>query len=319
MGKILGGGKDGELKLTFSQVYEKYGVLIVFILEVFLFQLLSSKFLSTGNVLNVLRQIAMTGILAIGMTFVCITGGIDLSVGAIIAMTTVFTATVVESTGSIPLGILTGIGCGLAIGILNGVGIAYGKMPPFVMTLGSTSIASGIAYLYSNGMPVMVKGAFLKVGNGMIGKVPYMVIYFIVLLLLGHTLLKNTVFGRHVYSIGSNKEATRLSGISVHKTIMSVYIISGVLAGIAGVIYCSQLGIGTPIAGSGYELTAIAAVFVGGASVSGGSGTMWGTFLGAAIIGALNNIMNLTGVNPYLQTLLSGIIIIVAVLIRKKR
>jgi ribose/xylose/arabinose/galactoside ABC-type transport system permease subunit len=192
-------------------------------------------------------------------------------------------------------------------------------MPPFVMTLGSTSIARGIAFLYSNGLPITVRGDFLKVGNGMIGKVPYVVIYFVVLLLIGYILLKNTVFGRHIYAIGSNKEATRLSGISVTRTLLFAYVISGTLAGITGVIYNSQLGIGTPIAGEGYELQAIAAVFVGGASVSGGSGTMWGTFLGAAIIGILNNIMNLTGVNPYLQTLLSGIIIILAVLIRKNR
>ncbi|MGP8312300.1 ABC transporter permease [Enterocloster aldenensis] len=310
---------SGGQKLAFSDFYEKYGVLLVFILEMVLFSFLSDKFLSTMNILNVLRQIAMTGILAIGMTFVCITAGIDLSVGAIIAMTTVLTSAVVDGTGSTGLGILAGVGCGLAIGLLNGVGVAYGKMPPFVMTLGTTSIASGIAYLYSNGMPIMLQGDFLKLGNGMIGKVPYVVIYFVVLLIFGYMILRNTVFGRHVYAIGSNKEATRLSGISVTRTLVAVYTISGVLAGVAGIIYCSQLGIGTPIAGKGYELTAIAAVFVGGASVSGGSGTMWGTFLGAAIIGTLNNIMNLTGVNPYLQTLLSGVIIILAVLVRKNR
>lgn len=311
--------RNGE-KLSFSEFYEKYGVLVVFIIEMILFALLSDRFLSATNILNVLRQIAMTGILAIGMTYVCITSGIDLSVGAIIAMTTVLTSAVVDATGSTILGILTGLGCGLSIGALNGVGVAFGKMPPFVMTLGTTSIASGIAYLYSNGMPIMLDDkTFLQLGNGLIGQVPYVVIYFVVLLVIGHVVLKNTVFGRHVYAIGSNKEATRLSGISVTRTLLAVYIISGVLAGIAGIIYCSQLGIGTPIAGDGYELTAIAAVFVGGASVSGGSGTMWGTFLGAAIIGSLNNIMNLTGVNPYLQTLLSGVIIIVAVLIRKNR
>jgi ribose/xylose/arabinose/galactoside ABC-type transport system permease subunit len=305
--------------MTFSEFYEKYGVLLVFIIEVGLFALLSSKFLSTSNILNVLRQISMTGILGIGMTFVCITGGIDLSVGAIIAMTTVFTSAVVSNTGSILLGVLTGLSCGLFIGTINGIGIAFGKMPPFVMTLGTTSIASGIAFLYSNGLPTMLNGPFLNLGNGMLGKIPYVVLYFLILLLLGHILLANTVFGRHVYSIGSNKEATRLSGINTNNTILLVYMISGLLAGVAGVIYCSQLGIGTPIAGTGYELTAIAAVFVGGASVRGGSGTMWGTFLGAAIIGCLNNIMNLTGVSPYLQTLLSGVIIIMAVLIRKNR
>jgi len=225
---------SGGQKLAFSDFYEKYGVLLVFILEMVLFSFLSDKFLSTMNILNVLRQIAMTGILAIGMTFVCITAGIDLSVGAIIAMTTVLTSAVVDGTGSTGLGILAGVGCGLAIGLLNGVGVAYGKMPPFVMTLGTTSIASGIAYLYSNGMPIMLQGDFLKLGNGMIGKVPYVVIYFVVLLIFGYMILRNTVFGRHVYAIGSNKEATRLSGISVTRTLVAVYTISGVLAGGGG-------------------------------------------------------------------------------------
>ena len=309
-----------QKKFQMRDIYEKYGIMIVFVLEVILCAFLSDRFFSTGNILNILRQIAMTGILAIGMTFVCITGGIDLSVGAIIAMVTVFTASAVENIGILPA-ILIGIASGTAIGVLNGVGIAYGKMPPFVMTLGTTSIARGIAFLFTNGMPISIKDrAFTSLGNGMIlGKVPLAAVYFVILLVIGWLLLSKTVFGRHVYSVGSNREATRLCGISVKRTLFIVYVISGFLSGFAGVLYASQMGIGTPIAGEGYELTAISAVFVGGASVSGGSGTMWGTFFGAAIIGVLNNIMNLTGVNTYLQTLLSGVIIIVAVLIRKKR
>ena len=308
-------------KIQMRDFYEKYGIMIVFVLELVLCAFLSDRFVSTGNILNILRQIALTGILAIGMTFVCITGGIDLSVGAIIAMVTVFTAAMVEDTGNIFLAILVGIAAGLAIGIINGVGIAYGKMPPFVMTLGTTSVARGIAYLFTNGMPISIKNrAFTALGNGMLfGKIPLAAIYFVVLLIIGWLLLSKTVFGRHVYSVGSNREATRLCGINVKRTLFAVYAMSGLLSGVAGVLYASQMGIGTPIAGEGYELTAISAVFVGGTSVSGGSGTMWGTFFGAAIIGVLNNIMNLTGVNTYLQMLLSGVIIIVAFLIRKKR
>lgn len=308
-------------KINVQEIYEKYGILIVFILEVIICAFLSKRFLSTGNILNILRQISMTGILAIGMTFVCITAGIDLSVGAQIAMVTVFTAAIVERADNIPLGIIVGILCGAAIGILNGLGVAIGRMPAFVMTLGTTSIARGIAYVYTNGMPISIHNrAFTKLGNGMIfGKVPLAAVYYVVLLIIGHLLLSKTIFGRHVYSVGSNKEATRLSGISVKKTLFFVFVISGVLSGFAGVLYAAQMGIGTPIAGEGYELTAISAVFVGGASVSGGSGTMWGTFFGAAIIGVINNIMNLTGVNTYLQMIVSGVIIILAVLIRKKR
>ncbi len=319
MDKLFAKNRNKDEAMNFSTFYEKYGVLIIFILEILICFIISDKFLTPTNILNILRQIAMTGILAIGMTFVIITGGIDLSVGAIIAMTTVFTAAAVSAKLPLPMAVLIGLASGLSIGILNGVGVAFGKMPPFIMTLGTTSIASGIAFLYSNGLPIMIKGDFLKIGNGMVGIVPYVVIYFVVLLLLGHVVLRHTIFGRYVYSIGSNKEATRLSGINVKTNTMMVYVISGLMAGVSGIIYCSQLGIGTPIAGDGYELTAISAVIVGGASVMGGKGTMWGTFLGAAIIGALNNIMNLTGVNPFLQTLLSGVIIIVAVLARKNR
>lgn len=313
--------KNKDMKLKARSIYEKYGVVLVFIFEIILCSILSERFFAWGNILNILRQIAMTGILAVGMTFVCITGGIDLSVGAIIAMVTVFTADTIKSTGSIPLAILVGIAAGLAIGLLNGAGIAFGKMPPFVMTLGTTSVARGIAYIYTNGMPISIKNRdFTAIGNRMLfGKIPVAAIYFLVVLLVGFVLLSKTVFGRHVYSVGSNAEATRLSGISVKRTLFLVYAMSGLLAGVAGVLYAAQMGIGTPIAGDGYELSAISAVFVGGASVSGGSGTIWGTFFGAAIIGILNNIMNLTGVNTYFQMLISGLIIIVAVLVRRKR
>lgn len=313
--------KNNDMKLKARSIYEKYGVVLVFILEIILCSILSNRFFAWGNILNIFRQIAMTGILAVGMTFVCITGGIDLSVGAIIAMVTVFTADVLKTTGSIPAAILVGILAGLSIGVLNGAGIAFGKMPPFVMTLGTTSVAQGIAYIYTNGMPISIKNrAFTSLGNGMLfGKIPLAAVYFLVILIIGYILLSKTVFGRHVYSVGSNAEATRLSGISVKKTQFLVYAMSGLLAGVAGVLYSAQMGIGTPIAGGGYELDAISAVFVGGASVSGGSGTIWGTFFGAAIIGILNNIMNLTGVNTYFQMLISGLIIIVAVLVRRKR
>lgn len=304
---------------SIGDLYEEYGVVAVFILEMVLFSMISPVFFSAKNILNVLRQIAITGILSTGMTFVIITGGIDLSVGAIIALVTVLTAGTLNATGSILLALLVGLLSGTAIGLLNGLGVAFGKMPPFIMTLGATSIASGLAFIYSQGLPIMIKGPFLKLGNGSFGAVPYPVIYFAVILAVGYFLLKNTIFGRHVYAIGSNQEATRLTGVNIKTNKMMVYVISGFLAGVAGIIYTSQLGIGTAIAGSGYELNAIAAVIVGGASVNGGSGSLMGTFLGAVIIGALGNIMNLTSVNPFIQTFLTGIIIILAVLVRKKK
>ena len=304
-------------KFSFWEFYEKYGVLLVFIIEMILFSIISPVFLKPTNILNVLRQISITGILAVGMTFVIITGGIDLSVGSTIALVTVLVAGT-QHLGMV-LSILIGLGAGLLVGLLNGIGIAYGKLQAFIMTLGSTSIAVGLAFIYSNGLPIMVGGSFLTIGNGFIGKIPLPVIYFAFILIVSHLVLRYTTFGRYVYSMGSNEEATRLSGVNVKKHKLIVYVISGLLASVSGIIYTSQLGIGTAIAGKGYELPAIAAVIVGGASLSGGVGTMGGTFLGAAIIGTLGNIMNLTGVNPFIQTFLTGVIIILAVLIRRDR
>lgn len=308
---------NGRKKFSFWEFYENYGVLLVFVMEVILFTAISPVFLKPTNILNVLRQISITGILAVGMTFVIITGGIDLSVGAIIALVTVLVAGT-QHFGMIP-SIFIGLGTGLGIGLLNGIGVAYGRLQAFIMTLGTTSIATGLAFIYSKGLPIMVNGPFINIGNGSVGKVPLPVIYFAVILIAGHMILRYTTFGRYVYSMGSNEEATRLSGVDVSKHKLIVYAISGLLAAVAGIIYTSQLGIGTAIAGKGYELNAIAAVVVGGASLFGGVGTMGGTFLGAAIIGALGNIMNLTGVNPFIQTFLTGVIIILAVLIRRKR
>jgi ribose/xylose/arabinose/galactoside ABC-type transport system permease subunit len=309
--------KSGR-NFSFKKFYEIYGMLIVFIVMMVIFSIISPNFSSPTNILNVLRQISITGILAIGLTFVIITSGIDLSVGSIIALVTVLVAGTQDL--GIVLSILIGLGAGIAAGLVNGIGIAYGKVPPFVMTLGTMSMASGLAFMYSNGLPIRVNNpSFLQIGNGYLGKIPLPAVYFLIIILVSHFILKNTKFGRYIYSIGSNEEATRLSGVNIKKNLVMVYVISGLLAAVGGIIYTSQLGIGTAVAGQGYELTAIAAAVVGGASLYGGSGTMWGTFLGAAIIGALGNIMNLTGVSPFVQTFLTGVIIVLAVLIKQNK
>lgn len=303
--------------LNIRKLYDKYGVLGVFLLIFIISTFLSPTFIKTTNLLNVLRQISIVGILSIGMTFVIVSGGIDLSVGAVIALVTVITAEMVNKLGILPA-IIIALLIGAVVGLLNGLGITYGKMQPFIMTLGMTSMVSGLAYMYSSGTPITIKGNFLMIGNGFLFKViPLPVVYFIVLLAIAAFIMKNTVFGRFVYSIGSNKEATRLSGVNVNFALIRTYILSGAMAAIAGIIYASQMGIGTPIAGTGYETKAITATIVGGASMSGGKGNLWGTFLGACIIGILSNIMNLTGVNPFVQQFLTGVIMVLAVLIRK--
>lgn len=305
-------------KFTFGAFFNKYGVLMAFIIIFVASALLSPTFLRVSNLLNVLRQISIIGILAVGMTCVIVSGGIDLSIAAIIALVTVLVADTLRAYGSVPA-IGVGLLVGLFFGLVNGLGVTFGRMPPFIMTLGTTSMASGLAFIYSKGTPIMIDGDFLEIGNGFLFRIPLPAVYYVAILVIVGLVLRYTIFGRFIYSIGSNLEATRLSGVNVSWTLIKVYMISGLLAAVGGIIYASQLGIGQPIAGTGYEIKAITAVIVGGASMTGGIGTLFGTFLGTAIIGILGNIMNLTGVNPFVQTFLTGAILILAVLIRKDR
>lgn len=304
-------------KLSLSRLYDRFGVLVVFVLLFAVSCMLSDRFLQTSNLFNILRQISMFGILSVGMTFVIVSGGIDLSVGSIIALVCVITANMVNDHGIIPA-ILVALLVGALVGLINGVGIAYGKLQPFIMTLGTMYMASGAASIYTNGTPISIKGSFSKIGNSMLfNTIPLPAIYFIVILIAAYLVMRNTRFGRHVYSIGSNKEATRLAGVDVKKVTLSVYILSGVLAAVTGIIFAAQMASGSPVAGEGYEMNAITAAVVGGTSMSGGKGNLLGTFLGAVIMGILSNIMNLCGVSSYWQTVLTGLILVVAILVRK--
>ncbi|MEE0697753.1 MAG: ABC transporter permease [Oscillospiraceae bacterium] len=304
-------------KLSLSRLYDRFGVLVVFVLLFAVSCMLSDRFLQTSNLFNILRQISMFGILSVGMTFVIVSGGIDLSVGSIIALVCVITANMVNDHGIIPA-ILVALLVGALVGLINGVGIAYGKLQPFIMTPGTMYMASGAASIYTNGTPISIKGNFSKIGNSMLfNTIPLPAIYFIVILIAAYLVMRNTRFGRHVYSIGSNKEATRLAGVDVKKVTLSVYILSGVLAAVTGIIFAAQMASGSPVAGEGYEMNAITAAVVGGTSMSGGKGNLLGTFLGAVIMGILSNIMNLCGVSSYWQTVLTGLILVVAILVRK--
>ncbi len=297
---------------------EQLGILLVFILVALVATLLSDAFPTRANILNVLRQISITGIIAVGMTFVIITGGIDLSVGSIVALVTVIAAAAQPLGGVavIAVGLLTGV----LIGVFNGAGIAYGRIQPFIMTLATMYIVRGAAFLYSGGLPIHgITPGFIRLGNGSVLGIPNPVVYFVLVLLLGGLLLRRTPFGRYVFAIGSSEEAARLSGVDVKRNKALAYVLSGGLAAAAGLIYTSQLGIGVALAGQGYELNAIAAVAVGGTSLYGGKGSVLGTFLGAAIIGVGNNILNLTRVDPMLQNFIKGLIILCAVLLNRKR
>jgi ribose/xylose/arabinose/galactoside ABC-type transport system permease subunit len=305
-------------RLTLLRYVDRVGIFLAFTVIVVVSSLVSPFFLTTTNLLNILRQISIIGILSVGMTFVIISGGIDLSVGSVIAISGVFVA-VAQNAGVLP-GIAVGLLMGALVGFVNGVGITAGRIQPFIMTLGTMAMARGVAYMYTGGLPIRdISSSFLALGNDFLFGVPMPIYYLLVVLATAHVVLTYTPYGRYVYGIGSNQEAARLSGVRVDAVKTWVYVMSGVLAGLGGIIYTAQLGIGTPIAGQGYELDAIAAVVVGGASVTGGEGTVFGTFVGAAIIGILSNIMNLTGVNPFVQQFLKGLIIIGAVLLKRNR
>jgi ribose/xylose/arabinose/galactoside ABC-type transport system permease subunit len=293
-------------------------VLAALVLLVIAASLLSHRFLTIPNLLNVLRQVSIVGILAIGMTFVILTRGIDLSVGSMLGIAVVLFAGSMDSRGmavAIPLG----MGAAALAGLVNGLGVAYAGLPAFIMTLGMLSFVRGLAFIYTGGVPIPINDEnFYALGNGYLAGIPVPALILLAALVVSGFALQLTPFGRSIYAIGSNEEAARLSGVPVRFYKTSVYVISGVLSGLAGLVYASQLSIGTPIAGQGYELDAIAAVVVGGTSLFGGRGSVTGTFIGTLIIGVLANILNLTGVDPFVQQLFKGALIVVAVFIMSR-
>jgi ribose/xylose/arabinose/galactoside ABC-type transport system permease subunit len=296
----------------------EWGVVVALVVLLIVSTIVSDRFLTPPNLLNVMRQISIVGILAIGMTFVILTAGIDLSVGSMLAVVAVTTAGTLESYGTLPA-VGNALMVGAMLGAVNGVGVTVGGVQPFIMTLGMLAFARGLAFIYTGGNPVPATDpTFLSIGNGRIYGVPTPAIILLTLMALAYFVLNRTTFGRSVYAVGSNEEAARLSGVPVRLVKSAVYVISGLTAGVAGLLYASQLGVGTPIAGEAFELDAIAATVVGGTSLFGGQGGIAGTFVGAAILGVLSNILNLAGVNPFVQRLFRGALIVFAVMIQRK-
>lgn len=303
---------------SFARIWRRVGVFAALILLIIAASFLSDRFLTLPNMLNILRQVAIVGILAIGMTFVILTKGIDLSVGSLLGISVVLYAGLLQNYSmavAIPLGLVAA----MLAGLVNGFGVAWARIPPFIMTLGMLSFARGLAFIYTGGTPIPILNEdFYSLGNGYVAGIPIPSLILLGVLAVSFVILSFTAFGRSVYAIGSNEEAARLSGVPVHSYKVLVYVISGLVSGLAGLVYASQLSIGTPIAGQGYELDAIAAVVVGGTSLFGGKGTVAGTFIGTLIIGVLANILNLTGVDPYVQQLFKGALIVVAVYVMSR-
>jgi len=283
----------------------------------------SPNFFTSTNLSSVVRQTAVINIMALGMTMIIITGGIDLSVGAILAMGGVVGTMAMEKGLSIPVGVLIGILTGLGCGLANGLMITQLRIQPFIVTLGTLGIFRGTTLIITNGLPVhQIPQQFSYMGEGNLLGVPFVLWILIACAIVTHILLEHTRLGRYTFAIGSNREAAVYAGIPVKFHTTAVYAIGGALTGLAGMIEASQLMTGQPTAGQGYELQAIAAVVIGGGSLQGGEGSVMGTLVGAFIMGLLSNGSDLLGVSPYLQQAIIGAVIILAVTldeVRKRR
>jgi len=278
--------------------------------------ILTPHFMTVSNLLNVLEQTAINAVIAAGMTFVIISAGIDLSVGSLVAVAGVLLASRLHAGSSASAAVLIALGIGFGFGLLNGVAITWGRLPPFIATLGMMSIARGCALLFTDGRPISgFEPGFRAIATSRVAGIPTPVLITIAVYLIAHFVLSRTRFGRYVYSIGGNEEATRLSGVDVrfHKTL--VYGVSGLASGVAAVLLTARLNSAQPIAGMMYELDAIAATVIGGTSLMGGEGGLGGTIIGALVMGVLRNGLNLLGVSSFVQQIVIGLVIVVAVLI----
>ena len=293
-------------------------MLIALLVLCAILSILNNRFLTPTNLFNVLIQNTTVGIVAVGMTFVIITGGIDLSVGSVVALCSALGAGMIKNMG-IPWGIaLVGmIAIGIGMGCAQGLLISRVKMPAFIVTLGMMGIARGLTMVYLQGMTIPGLPTDMQfIGNGYLGGViPCAAVILIAVFLVGFYLLKYTTFGRALYSLGGNREATELSGINVKKVETLAYTFNGMACGIGAIVLLGRLGSGIPTAGTGLEMDAIGAAVIGGASLAGGRGSMIGTFIGVMILGVLNNGMNMLNVNPFFSDVVRGTVIIVAVLI----
>ncbi|MCU0415342.1 MAG: ribose ABC transporter permease [Ignavibacteriaceae bacterium] len=307
-----------------TKIIGEFTIGLALVIEIILFSQLSPHFFTAENLLNISLQVSITAIIAAGMTFVILTAGIDLSVGSLVALAGILATSVIKIDLpiylSLSLGILVGILFGVLSGFIAGVFVTKFKITPFIVTLALMTIWRGTAFVYTEGRPIWeLPEAFSYLGGGRIIGVPVPTIIMVIVFIVSHIVLTKTRFGRYVYAVGGNLEAARLAGIKTNKFLISVYIISGVLSAIAGVLLASRINSGQPNAGLMYELDVIAAVVVGGTSLFGGRGTIIGTFLGAMLIAVLRNGLNLLNVGSYIQQVIVGVVILLAVLLDQLR
>jgi putative xylitol transport system permease protein len=296
-----------------------WGLVILFVLVLVVLSITAPSFLTIDNLTNIVRQSSIVGFVAIGMTFVMITSGIDLSVGSIVGITAVMSALTATSNGlgAVPA-VLIGLVFGAIVGLLNAVMVTWGAIMPFLATLATMAIARTAALIITDGQPVSgLDSGFQWIGGGFLGPIPIPVILFVVLAVIADLVLSRTRFGRHVYAVGGNEESAQKVGIPVRRIKIAVYVLSGLMSAVAGVVLSARVDGADPLAGTGYELQAIAAVVIGGTSLFGGTGTIRGTVLGVLLLGVVANGLNLLNVSSYYQQGIQGLIIVLAVLLNR--
>lgn len=312
-----------------ANIFSKYGIFLIFAAIVVLASLLSPAFLSSTNLINVVRQMSVVGLISLGVTGVIVSAGIDLSSGSVVGLTAVVAASLAQDPEyattpfypglHLPLIVAVLAAClvGALVGSINGFLVAKTRIPPFIATLGTFTAVRGLALLYTGGRPISdLTDAYDFIGQGHVFGIPVPIIILVVMAVVTHILYAHTKFGKYIYAIGGNEQAARVSGIDAAKYKMLIYVYASFLAGLAGLVVSARIGSGQPGLGVGYELDAIAAAVIGGTSLSaGGIGTVAGTVVGALIIGVLNNILDLTNVSAYWQQIIKGCIIVGAVIL----
>ncbi len=318
--KKLNLNRDSYVANIINPIKKRISLLALAIIIVVI-SILSPAFLTEYNILSVLRQASINGLIAFGMTFVILSAGIDLSVGSILAFSSMVMAIAINSGINSPIAILIGLIIGALVGMFNGILIAKGKLQPFIVTLGSMMVFRGLTLYISNGVPVsqLGDGMIGWIGRGYIFGIPVPVYILLMVFGIFVFVLRKTVFGKRIYAIGGNVKAAHLTGINVKTNLIYIYTISGLLAALAGVILTSRVDSAVPTAGTSYELTAIAATVIGGASLAGGKGKATGTFIGILILAILINSLNLLGTSSYLQQVITGVIIVIAVIADRKK
>jgi ribose transport system permease protein len=307
---------------TVSSRIQDFGALIALVLLVAVIGIISPEFRTVGNFLSLLRQSSINGFIAFGMTCVILTGGIDLSVGSVLALTTAFCAAFIKGGMPVGLAFILAILIGIGFGCISGLLVTKGRLQPFIATLVTMTVFRGLTMIFMDGKPISNLGdsfALKFMGKGNLFGIPFPVILFILAFLIFIFLLEKTVFGRRVYAAGSNPVSAKLAGVNIDLTKLTVYAISGGMAALSGLILLSRLGSAQPTLGTSYEMDAIASVALGGTSMSGGRGRVWGTFVGVLIIAVLNNGLNILGVSSYYQDVVKGIVILIAVLSDRNR